>query len=82
MSRILALLVLVPLGCAALGAVSLEEKVWAKAGDAYAGPGDYERADAACRTGDGLPDVAAGPRTSRGFVRCMRTQGWLLVDQP
>jgi hypothetical protein len=56
--------------------------VWAKAGEAYAGPGDYERAETACRAGDGLPDVAAGPSTSRGFVRCMRTQGWILVDQP
>ena len=81
MSRILALLALAALGCAASGAVSLEDKVWAKAGEAYAGPGDYERAEAACRGSDGLPDVAAGPRTSRGFVRCMRTQGWILVDQ-
>jgi hypothetical protein len=82
MSRILALLALAPLGCAAWGDVTLDEKVWAKAGDAYAAPGDYERAEAACRARGGLPDVAAGPRISREFVRCMRTQGWLLVDQP
>jgi hypothetical protein len=82
MSRILALLALAPLGCAASGAVSLEDKVWAKAGDAYAGPGDYERAETVCLAGGGLPDVAAGPSTSRGFVRCMRAQGWILVGQP
>jgi hypothetical protein len=81
MSRILALLALASLGCAA-SAVSLEDKVWAKADEAYAGPGDYERAEAACRIRDGLPDVAAGPRTSREFVRCMRTQGWILVERP
>ncbi|MDH3212417.1 MAG: hypothetical protein OEM05_08010 [Myxococcales bacterium] len=82
MSRILALLALAPLGCAAWGAVSLEGKVWAKANGAYAGPGDYERSEAVCRSGDRRPDVAAGPGPSREFVRCMRGQGWILVDRP
>jgi hypothetical protein len=82
MRRILALLALAALGCAASGTVSLEDKVWAKAEAAYAGPGDYERAEAACRAEGGLPDVAAGPRTTRDFVRCMRGQGWILVDRP
>jgi hypothetical protein len=65
MSRTLALLALAPLGCAAGGAVSLDGKVWAKADGAYAGPGDDERAEAACRSGDRRPDVAVGPGISR-----------------
>ncbi len=88
MKRILALCALAPLGCVALGSLSLGclggpgDKVWAKANAAYAGPGDYERAESACRRGDALPDVAAGPKVSQEFVGCMRGHDWVLVKRP
>ena len=88
MRRISRLLALVALGCAAPAPTtperSLENKVWAKAGDAYAGPGDYERAAAACRgpADGGLPEVAEGPGAMRDFLRCMDGHGWILVDAP
>ncbi len=64
--------------------VSLDGKVWAKANDAYAAPGDYEKAVAACRGPGGgeLPEVAAAPEVASGFVRCMADEGWILVDAP
>jgi hypothetical protein len=92
MRRITWLLALVTLGCAAAVPTptepslenALENKVWAKAGEAYAGPGDYERAAAACRgpTDGGLPAVAAAPGAARDFIRCMAREDWILVDAP
>ena len=74
-------------GCVALGAACVSvgcigDRVWAKANAAYAGLGDYERAESACRHNDGLPDVAAGPRYSPDFLECMRGHGWVLVRRP
>ena len=88
MKRILALCALAPLGCAALATVPLGclagpgNKVWAKANAAYAGPGDYERAESACRRDHVLPGVAAGPKVSQEFVGCMRGHDWVLVKRP
>lgn len=84
MKSILRLIVLATLGCSL--SCSLvprnSHKVWAKANAAYAGPGDYERAEAACQNGAGLPSVAAGPERSREFIDCMRRHDWVLVRRP
>jgi len=88
MRRITRLLALVTLGCAAAvpapPELSLENKVWARADEAYVGPGDYEKAAAACRgpRDGGLPEVAAAPGAARDFVRCMSGECWILVDAP
>ena len=88
MGRIIGLLALVALGCSTAAPLSpehsLEGKVWAKAEGAYAGPGDYEQAVAACDGPGGgeLPAVAAAPATARSFIRCMADRGWILVDAP
>ena len=83
MNRILAGCALATLGGAlVLGCLGGPRgKVWAKANSAYAGPGDYERAESACRAHDGLPDVASGP-VPREFIGCMRGHGWVLVKRP
>jgi len=94
MRRITRLLALVTLGCAAAvpappelsleNKLTLENKVWARANEAYVGPGDYETAAAACRgpRDGGLPEVAAAPGAARDFVQCMDREGWILVDAP
>ena len=88
MRRLVPLLALAALGCAAAPPgpteLSLEDKVWAKADEGYVAPGDYEQAAAACRgPGDGgLPEVSAEPGAAREFVRCMADRGWILVDAP
>ncbi len=88
----LLLLALGALGCSTAGTaagtpppeVSLENKVWAKSNEAYAGRGEFERASATCGgRGDGeLPEVSAGPGARREFIRCMADEGWILVDAP
>ena len=84
MKSILALIALAPLSCSMAGSLMPGDsnKVWAKANAGYAGVGDYERAETVCRTGDGLPPVAAGPERSREFVDCMRSHDWVLVRRP
>ncbi len=84
MKSILALIALTPLGCSVFGSLAPgnSHKVWAKANAGYAGPGDYEHADATCRTVGGLPAVAAGPQRSREFVDCMGRHQWVLVRRP
>ena len=84
MKSILALIALAPLGCSVFGSFAPGDsrKVWAKANAGYAGLGDYERAEASCRTADGLPAVAAGPQRSQEFVDCMRRHQWVLVRRP
>ncbi len=84
MRRIATLLALIGLGCAA--AHPLEGKVWAKAHGAYAGHGEFERAEGSCLRGEATPNVSARSGATRdqvlAFIGCMRERGWFLVKAP